>query len=83
MGAMHEAIKRLARHFDERGQKDRRITVVGSRAYIRQVFKPKKRGGPLYIGEHELQLKDRGERVTMRDYDQPDLECVQAMEQRA
>jgi hypothetical protein len=59
MPALHRAIHRLAKFFDEKGQHDKPIDVRSSRPYVRREFKAKTRGGPLFVGEHELKITPR------------------------
>lgn len=50
------SIASLARFLDSQGKPDATIHAYGARAYLRRDFKPKKRGGSLYCGEHPIDL---------------------------
>jgi hypothetical protein len=54
MKRAHERISDLASFLDSQHKADQAINVRGSRSYLRQWFKPAKRGGPLLVGAHEL-----------------------------
>jgi hypothetical protein len=54
-----ERIARLAVVLDQQHKAAAPIAVIGKRASLRKHYSPKTRGGPLYCGEHELQLRDR------------------------
>ena len=49
-----QQVKSLAWFLDRQAKQDRPITVLGTRKTLQKDFKPKERGGPLYVGSHEL-----------------------------
>lgn len=53
---LQNIIRQIAAHFDEKGRLDNEITVLGTRQTVMRHFKPKKRGGQLYVGEHPINL---------------------------
>lgn len=62
-------IRLLAEVLDSQGKADQPITVIGSRANLRPVFKPAKRGGQLMCGEHPLQLVKRAPKGVLQNHD--------------
>lgn len=54
-----EQIVSLASTLDSQKKADATITVAASRATLRGVFPPKKRGGPLYYHDHRIDLVPR------------------------
>ena len=50
-----ECVKDLARHYDTTGKPAQAITVNATRqTLLRGGIKPSKRGGPLFVGKHEV-----------------------------
>lgn len=54
MKTVHNKIVEMAAIFDREGRPQQPIQVRVSRGYLMRQFKPLKRGGPLFHGEHEL-----------------------------
>lgn len=54
MKTVHDQIVEMAAIFDREGRPQQPIQVRVSRKYLMEIFKPRKRGGPLFHGEHEL-----------------------------
>ena len=53
---IHDRIRDIAAVLDMNGRTDVEIRVIANRDYLMTQFKPKKRGGPLYCGDHKLVL---------------------------
>lgn len=56
---LSERIESIAWTLDHQGKVDCPIRIRGGRSYLMKWFKPKTRGGPLFLGEHELVLLAR------------------------
>lgn len=54
MKTAHTMIQELAAVLDSQHKPTEKIWVRGSRQYLKRVFKPRVRGGSLFVGEHEL-----------------------------
>ncbi len=54
-----EQVVSLASVLDSQHKPSAPIRVAASRATLMPVFKPRERGGPLYVGEHEIVLAKR------------------------
>lgn len=54
-----QCVKDLARFFDGQGKLDKPIKTDARReTLMRGGIKPKRRGGPLYVGQHEVHARD-------------------------
>lgn len=51
-----ERIVSLAGVLDSQGKKTADIAIAANRRTLTRLFKPQKRGGPCFFGEHELKL---------------------------
>ncbi len=56
MKSAYQIIRAHADLLDSQHKPDQPITVRGTRAYLRQWFKPEKRGGVLLVNRHPLQI---------------------------
>jgi hypothetical protein len=54
MKTAKQLITDLATFLNQQGRPSEKITVRGSRNYIRRQFPKKARGGPAFVGEHEI-----------------------------
>ena len=51
---MHTQVRALAAALDQQHKPFAPITVRAKRATLRKHFKPRQRGGPLYLNDHEI-----------------------------
>lgn len=69
MSQTAKQIRLLAEVLDAKGDIDRPIVVVGTRANLLKHFRPEKRGDRLMCGQHELQLMGRSKPVALDNLD--------------
>ena len=75
---LQDIIRQIADHFDQKGRLDNEITVLGTRKTVMQHFKPKQRGGTLYVGEHPINLVARNKSPQLDNVDWVESDEVQA-----
>lgn len=74
---LQDIIRQIAAHFDEKGRMDNEITVLGTRKTVMQHFKPKERGGQLFVGEHPINLVAKNKRPQLDNLDWVSSDDVQ------
>ena len=56
-----DPIKEVASVLDSQGRSNNRTLVRATRKHLMTEFKPKARGGQLYVGDHQIEIVGTGE----------------------